>query len=117
MASPEFFAVPLWDLVGLVGATVYVGSYILSALDTLPSQSWQYYALKLGAAFLVLASLVGGDFNLASAVIQAFFVVVSLLGLGLHLGRKQRLRACARSRAALHLENVPLEDVPNGTRP
>lgn len=109
MASSAFLAVPLWDLVGLVGATVYVGSYILSALDTLPSQSWQYYALKLVAAFLVLSSLVGGDFNLASAVIQIFFVAVSLLGLGLHGGRKQRLRACERSRAALHLEDYPKE--------
>lgn len=110
MASSDYLTVPIWDLIGLIGATVYVGSYILSALDTLPSQSWQYYALKLVAAVLVLGSLMGGSFNLASAVIQVFFVGVSLLGLGLHWGRKQRLRACERSRAALHLDEFPKEN-------
>ena len=57
MASSGFIPVPIWDLIGLIGATVYVGAYILSALDTLPSQSWQYYVLKMVAAGLVLASL------------------------------------------------------------
>lgn len=103
MASSDSLGVPFWDLVGLIGATVYVGAYILSALDTLPSQSWQYCALKLVAAFLVLGSLLAGSFNLTSAVIQVFFIAVSLLGLGLHWGRKQRARACARARKTLNL--------------
>ena len=103
MVSSEFHSIPIWDLIGLIGATVYVGAYILAALDTLPSQSWQYYALKMLAAVFVMASLVGGDFNLAAAVIQVFFIAVSLMGLALHWGRKQRARACERARATLHL--------------
>lgn len=107
MPLPGAQDVPLWDLIGLAGATVYVGAYTLSALDALPSQSWQYYAIKLVAAGLVLTGLLGGDFNLASAVIQVFFVAVSLLGLGLHFSRRQRDRACERSRAMLHLKERP----------
>ena len=94
----------------MIGATIYVGAYILSALDTLPSQSWQYYVLKMVAAGLVLTSLVWGDFNLAAAVIQVFFVGVSLLGLGLHWGKKQRARAYHRARATLNLEEQPPEN-------
>ena len=109
MALSDYLAVLIWDLIGLIGATIYVGSCFLCALDTLPSQSWQYYALKLVAALLVLGSLIGGSFTPTSAVIQVFFVGVSLLGLGLHWGRKQRLRACERSRAALHLNEFSKE--------
>ena len=36
MASSGLQTVTIWDLIGLIGATIYVGSYILSALDTLP---------------------------------------------------------------------------------
>ncbi|MEZ5721244.1 MAG: hypothetical protein R3D59_05995 [Paracoccaceae bacterium] len=79
-----------WDLIGLIGAAVYIGAYILAALDMLPSQGWQFYAFNLVAGGLVLAGLVGGDFNLASAVIQLFYAGVSVLGLALHRGHSQR---------------------------
>ena len=72
------------DLIGLAGALVYSISYLLAAYDYLPSQSPLYYASKLIAAVLVLISL-SQNFNLASAVIQVFFITVSLIGIHRHI--------------------------------
>lgn len=96
---PTLFSlhIAFWDLIGLLGAAFYIAAYGLAALDLLPSQSWWFYFFNLVAGGLVLVGLMGGDFNLAAAVIQVFYAGVSVLGLVLHRGRAQR----ARSRAPL----------------
>ncbi len=87
------------EALGLSGAVLYSVSYLLSAYDRLPSQSPIYYLTKLAAASLVLISLYQ-DFNLASAVIQVFFIVVSLIGVVRHFSPQRRTRAYERSRHA-----------------
>lgn len=91
---PTLFAlhIAFWDLIGLLGAAFYIGAYVLAALDLLPSQNWRFYFFNLVAGGLVLAGLLGGDFNLAAAVIQVFYAGVSILGLMLHRSRRQRER-------------------------
>ena len=84
---------------GLSGALLYSVGYLLSAYDKLPSQSPVYYSLKLIAAALVLVSL-ASDFNLASAVIQVFFIAVSLIGIVRHFSPQKRTRAYKVSREA-----------------
>ena len=84
---------------GLSGAALYSISYLLSAYDRLPSQSPVYYITKLTAATLVLISL-AQDFNLASAVIQVFFIAVSLIGVIRHFSPQRRTRAYEQSRHA-----------------
>lgn len=80
------------ELLGLAGAALYAGGYLLAAYDRLPSQSPLYYLTKLVAAGLVLFSLTE-SFNLAAAVIQVFFVVISLIGIFRHLGAWRQRRA------------------------
>lgn len=87
------------EALGLSGATLYSISYLLSAYDRLPSQSPVYYLTKLVAASLVLISLFQ-DFNLASAVIQVFFIAVSLIGVIRHFDPQRRRQAYERSRHA-----------------
>lgn len=86
-----FSGLSLWEFAGLLGATLYILSYALAALDVVPSNSPSYYMLKLFAALLVLTSL-SNSFNLSAAVIQVFFILISLVGLLRHLhvaGRKR----------------------------
>ena len=94
---PTLFSlhIAFWDLIGLLGAAFYIAAYVLAALDMLPSQSWRFYFFNLVAGGLVLAGLMGGDFNLAAAVIQVFYAGVSVLGLVLHRGRAHRARGRA----------------------
>ncbi len=87
------------EALGLSGAMIYAVGYLLAAYDRLPSQSPIYYATKLTAAGLVLISLFQ-DFNLASAVIQVFFIVVSLIGIIRHFSPQRRRRAYEVSRHA-----------------
>ncbi len=84
---------------GLSGAILYSVGYVLAAYDRLPSQSPIYYAIKLVAAGLVLISL-AQDFNLASVVIQIFFIAVSLIGIIRHFSPQRRRRAYEVSRHA-----------------
>jgi hypothetical protein len=87
------------EVCGLSGALLYSVGYLLSAYDKLPSQSPVYYLTKLAAAALVLVSLMH-DFNLASAVIQVFFISVSLIGIIRHFNPQRRRQAYEASKHA-----------------
>ena len=76
------------DIVGLAGAAIYAASYLLAVYDRLPSQSPAYYLAKMVAAALVLVSL-AGTFHLASAVIQSFFLIASIVGIARHGARRR----------------------------
>lgn len=89
-------AITIWEAAGLCGALIYCFTYVLSALDCLPSQSPYYYIAKFAAAALVLVSLVT-QFNLATLVIQLFFLAVSVFGFARHVGARRRARAYERS--------------------
>ena len=94
------------ELIGLSGATIYSVAYIMSAYDRLPSQSPYYYACKLFAAGLVLISLFE-SFNLASVVIQVFFILVSIIGIVRHFDARRRRRAYDESMHAIGGATVP----------
>ena len=100
MIDGQTIQISAHEALGLFGATIYSVSYILAAYDRLPSQSPLYYLSKLVAAILVLVSL-SQNFNLASAVIQIFFVTVSIIGIFRHLDARRRSRAYAQSQHAL----------------
>ncbi len=68
-----------YDLVGLLGVLLYVGSYSALQLGRMDGNSLRYCVLNGCAATLVLISLFY-NFNLASAVIQVVWITVSLLG-------------------------------------
>ncbi|NND42707.1 MAG: hypothetical protein HKM96_04830 [Boseongicola sp.] len=81
----------IWEAVGLSGAMIYALNYSLVAFDRVTSRSPRYYSANLVAASLVMASL-SHSFNLASVVIQSFFISVSVIGIVRHLGTHPRGR-------------------------
>jgi hypothetical protein len=72
--------VELPELAGLAGFALYMGSYALLNAGLLDGRSYGYAAMNLAAAVCVLVSLTEA-FNLASALIQAAWIAISLFGL------------------------------------
>lgn len=75
-------------------------NYTLLTTRILSADDVVYFCVNLAAALLVLASLPGA-FNVATLVIQVFFVVVSLCGIVLRLRRKLALGARGPDSAAM----------------
>ena len=70
----------LFDLVGFIGVLLIVVAYLLLQLDKLPSSSPRYSLLNAGGALLILVSLIFA-FNLSAFIVEAFWFLISLLGL------------------------------------
>ena len=68
------------DLVGAVGVAAIVGAYLLLTLEKLSSRGRLYPAANAVGAALILLSL-AYDFNLSAALVEGFWLVVSLIGL------------------------------------
>jgi len=68
---------PVWlETIGVIGFALYVFNYLLLTLEYLTSQSKTYFAVNLIAASCVLIGLIQ-SFNLASALIQGFWILIS----------------------------------------
>ena len=74
-----FFSIPptVFEIIGVLGFALYVMNYGLLTFHRITSHSRIYFALNLTAAFFVLISLTH-SFNLASALIQSFWIVMSI---------------------------------------
>lgn len=70
----------LSDLVGFIGVLLIVVAYLLLQLDKLPSSSPRYSLLNAGGALLIMVSLIFA-FNLSAFIVEAFWFLISLLGL------------------------------------
>jgi len=68
------------DIVGIVGTALVVLAYGLQQFDKLTGDSLPYLAMNLGGAILLLISLCV-NFNLASFIIELFWIAASLVGL------------------------------------
>ena len=77
---------PLHIIIGNLGAALYVISFGLLSYKIISGNSCLYYSMNIAAASMVLFSL-SVDFNLASALIQIFWILIGLSGLVLHLNR------------------------------
>ncbi len=69
---------------GILGATLYVTNYVLLTSRVLTPATTPYFVLNLAASLLVLSSLVHA-FNIATLVIQVFFVGISMIGIATRL--------------------------------
>ncbi|MEQ8319991.1 MAG: cyclic nucleotide-binding domain-containing protein [Rhodospirillales bacterium] len=74
------FDLNIFAAFGFLGVALYLGSYAALQLGYLNGQGGLYAALNLAAASSVLISLVQA-FNLSSAVIQFFWIIISIVGL------------------------------------
>ena len=87
----------LADLVGLVGVGLVVGTYFLSQIGRMNVNRPLYPALNGVGALLILFSL-SRTFNLASAVIEFFWLLISIVGV---------IRALSRRTAGSKPERAP----------
>jgi len=72
------------DLVGITGVVILVIAYLLLQINKLPSSSLTYSFLNLLGASLIIVSL-AVDFNLSAFLMEAFWVLISLIGIFRHL--------------------------------
>jgi CRP-like cAMP-binding protein len=71
---------PVFHYVGVLGACLYPGSYAALQLGFIRGQTYTYAILNACASGAVLISLVI-HFNLSSAIVNASWVLISLLGI------------------------------------
>ena len=69
-----------YDVVGFIGAAVFVGTYFANQQRWLASDDWRYPFANLIGAVLILISLVF-EWNFPSVVIEAFWALISLYGI------------------------------------
>ena len=87
---------PGWfDLVGFIGVLLIVVAYLLLQLDKLPSSSPRYSLLNAGGALLIMVSLIFA-FNLSAFIVEAFWFLISLLGLWRSLVSRENSRRSSR---------------------
>ena len=70
----------LFDVIGMTGTFLVVGAFFLLQLDKVQPNGITYNLMNLSGAILLLISLCY-NFNLASFVIELFWIVASLIGL------------------------------------
>jgi hypothetical protein len=68
------------EAIGIIGFGLYVLNYTRLTLRYVKGNDISYFAINLLAAGCVLIGL-ASSFNLAAALIQIFFVVMSLMGI------------------------------------
>jgi hypothetical protein len=73
--------VTIYDLAGILGAALAIAAYFATQKGWITAQDWQFPAANLLAAILILISLIA-DWNLPSFVIEAFWLVISVYGIG-----------------------------------
>jgi hypothetical protein len=76
-----------YDLVGMFGVAVIVATYLLLQLERLDGAGLAYSLLNAAGASMVLVSLYY-EFNLSAAVVEAFWVLISLLGVAKNVARR-----------------------------
>lgn len=90
----------LYEFVGFLGVALYLGSYAALQLGFLNGQGYPYAALNLAAASCVLISLLEA-FNMSSALIQAFWIAISLIGIVRYYLLTHRIRFTPEEEAFL----------------
>ena len=78
----------LFDLAGFIGVVLIIVAYLLLQLEKLPSSSARYSLLNAAGALLIIVSLIFA-FNLAAFIVEAFWFLISLVGLWKALSRRK----------------------------
>ena len=81
--------------VGLLGFAIYVMAFFALSIGKLDSTRPLYFALVFVASSCVMVSL-WADFNLSAALIQAFYITISLCAILMRL-RRWRMEALVRT--------------------
>ena len=79
-----FTDITVFDIIGVAGFALYVFNYAALTLKFLNPDNIAYFLLNAAAAGFVLLGLVGA-FNLASALIQIFWIGISVVAIFIRL--------------------------------
>ena len=90
----------LYDAIGVAGFGLYVLNYSLLTFHKLRSEQISYFAINWLAASMVLVGLINA-FNLASALIQIFWIVISSVGMVIRLRKKTAIEPSFETHRAL----------------
>ncbi len=80
MSTDYFLGEEFFGLIGVAGFLLYMLSYALLQLGRISGHGYSYTVLNMLAATFVLISLLH-QFNLASALIQISWIIISLIGI------------------------------------
>jgi len=83
-----------FDAIGVAGFGLYVINYMLLTFERLSSTQVRFFVMNLFAASLVLVSLFA-TFNLASAMIQIFWIAISITAIVLRIRKTRSLHGAA----------------------
>ena len=79
----------IYDVLGNIGVFLIILTYFLLQIRKLSSESLLYSVLNALGASLIVVSLLF-DFNLSAFIVEAFWVIISLIGIGTYyLHRKK----------------------------
>ncbi len=76
-----------YNILGTAGVATIIVTYVLLQIERLRSDSLSYSLLNASGALLILISLYF-DFNFPSFVVEFFWLLISLFGIGKYLRRK-----------------------------
>ena len=77
-----------YDILGTLGVAVIIITYVLLQIERVRSDQLSYSVLNAVGASLILISLYF-DFNLPSVVVEFFWLLISLFGIGKYLLRQK----------------------------
>jgi hypothetical protein len=80
-----------YTVAGFVGAAAVIAAYFANQQGWLPSEDWRFPLANLVGASLILVSLYTA-WNFPSAVIEGFWIAISLYGLAKRRPRPDRGR-------------------------
>lgn len=116
--SEFYFSWPpaFYELVGVIGFVLYVLNYTLLTFQKLTSEHVSYFVINWFASSLVLIGLMH-SFNLAAALIQMFWIVISSVAIVIRVHnhsreKVQRRRASANPQTTATAPQQPAEPSP-----
>lgn len=86
--SRDIMTFHLFDLAGFIGVLLIIVAYLLLQLEKLPSSSPKYSLINAAGALLIMVSLIFA-FNLSAFIVEAFWFLISLVGLWKALSRRR----------------------------
>ena len=76
-----------YDIVGTLGVAIIILTYVLLQIERVRSDQLSYSLLNAVGASLILVSLYF-DFNFPSLVVEFFWLLISLFGIGKYVVRR-----------------------------
>lgn len=85
----------IYDTIGMIGVVIILSTYLLLQMERLKSETLLYSVLNMMGSSMILFSLFF-EWNLASAIIEGAWVLVSLFGIVRYFVKR---RAASAARA------------------